>query len=354
MADLVVDLADRRPIWAQPDWFAEELRRAAPADWRIRVMEVATEGTGDGSTRVAPQVLEAVADARVYLGYGIAEEVLEAGPELAWVHTGSAGVGSSITPTMRARRPLFTNSAGIHGPPMAEAVVGMLLHFTRGFDLAATMKRGGAWDTSAFYAADAPIVEVGDLTVGIVGWGGVGREVSRRLSGLGPRVLGLKRSPPGDAGPDATSVTAPDGTEVVWGDDGFARVLAESDVVVVTLPDTPHTRRLFDAAAFAAMKPGALFINVARGKLVVESALVAALEEGRLRGAGLDVFATEPLPGSSPLWHMENVLLTPHVSPVTPRFWRRQADLVLHNLRCFVEGRPRSAWRNLVDLEAGY
>lgn len=354
MADLVVDLTDRRPIWAQPDWFAEELRAAVPHGWEVEVTEVPTEGTGDGSTRVAPEVLEAVADARVYLGYGIAEEVLEAGPGLEWVHTGSAGVGSSITPVMRDRHPFFTNSAGIHGRPMAEAVVGMILHFTRGFDFATTMKRRGSWDTSRFYAADAPLVELGELTVGVVGWGGIGREVSRRLSGFGTRILGLKRTRPAGAGPDATSIVADDGTEVVWSDAGFRRLLDESDVVVVTLPDTAETRGLFDEAAFAAMKAGALFVNVARGKLVVESALVEALERGHLRGAGLDVFAREPLPDESPLWQMPNVLVTPHVSPVTTRFWRRQADLVLHNLRCYLEGRPPAEWRNLVDLDAGY
>jgi phosphoglycerate dehydrogenase-like enzyme len=119
------------------------------------------------------------------------------------------------------------------------------------------------------------------------------------------------------------------------------------------VPDTLATRGMFDRDAFARMKEGAVFVNVSRGRIADEAALVEALGSGRLRGAGLDVFATEPLPADHALWTLDNVLLTPHVSPVTDRFWRREADLVLHNLRCLLEGRP-GEMRNVVDREAGY
>lgn len=344
MPHVVIDLNDQRPIWAQPPWFAREVRDALPHDWTLAVLETPSEGTGDGSTRVHPAVLEAVADARVYMGFGIAEEVLQAAPHLRWVHTGSAGVGSSLTPEMRRRELVFTNSAGIHGPPMAEAVLGMLLHFFRGFDFAQANKARRSWDTDPFYAADAPLREVAGSTVGILGLGGIGMEVARRCACLGARVLGLKRTPGGET---------PPGIEAVHGEAGFQTLLAESDAVVVTVPDTPATRGMMDAAAFARMKPGAVFINVARGKIAHEEALLDALRSGHLRGAGLDVFPREPLPPDSPFWELENVLVTPHVSPVTPGFWRREADLVLHNLRCLLEDRP-GEMRNMVDREAGY
>jgi phosphoglycerate dehydrogenase-like enzyme len=344
MAHVVIDLNDQRPVWRQPPWFAQEIRAALPSDWELAVLDTPSEGTGDGSTRVHPAVLEAVADARVYMGFGIAEEVLLAGPELGWVHSGSAGVTSSLTPEMLRRRGLiFTNTAGVHGPPMAEAVLGMILYFFRGFDFAVRSQRQARWDTDPFYAAHAPLRELSESTVGIIGLGGVGAEVAGRCHALGARTLGLRRT--GDAGPD--------GVEVLRGDDGFRRILAESDAVVITTPDTPETRGLMDAHALAGMKEGAILVNVARGSVVDEEALVAALRNGGLRGAGLDVFANEPLPEDSPLWAMPNVLITPHVSPVTRHFWRREADVILHNLRCFLEGRT-GKMRNVVDREAGY
>lgn len=346
MADLVLDMNDQRPIWARPDWFADELRAALPPSWTLEVLDTPTEGTGDGTARAHPAVLEAVREARIYMGFGIAGEVLSAGAKIAWVHTGSAGVGSSLTPELRRRSPIFTNSAGIHGPAMAEAVLGMILHFTRGFDFAVRSQAEARWNTEPFYAADAPLIELSTATVGIVGYGGIGREVSQRVRAMGARVLGLRRSA-------STGAEGDEGVEVVHGAPGLDRLLAESDIVVVTAPDTPETRHLLDAAAFDRMKSGAILINVARGRIVDEEALIAALRGGRLRGAGLDVFAQEPLPGESPLWAMERVLVTPHVSPVTRGFWRREADLVLHNLRCFLDDRV-GEMRNRVDLEAGY
>lgn len=343
MAHVVLDMNDQRPVWARPDWFADEVRAALPDGWTLAVLDTPTEGTGDGTTRAHPAVLDAVADARIYMGFGIAEEVLQAGPGIEWVHTGSAGVGSSLTPTLRERAPVFTNSAGIHGPPMAEAVLGMILHFTRGFDFAVRNQADGRWDTDPFYAADAPLRELSSMTVGVLGLGGIGTEVATRLRCLGAHVVGLKRTPG----------RGPDGVEVLVGEAGLARLLEVSDAIVVTAPDTPATRGLLDADALARMKEGAILINVARGRIVDEAALVDALRSGRLRGAGLDVFAREPLSPDSPLWSMDRVLVTPHVSPVTDGFWRREADLVLHNLGCYLDGRPE-AMRNVVDFDAGY
>lgn len=348
MPHIVVDMNDQRPIWARPDSVEARIRAALPDGLSAVFLDTPVEGTGDGSTAAHPAVLEAVADARVYMGFGIAEEVLKAGPGLEWVHTGSAGVGSSLTPEMRRRDIVLTNTAGIHGPPMAEAVIGMMLHFSRGFDLARRVH--GRWETAPFYAEDAPLVEIDGSTVGIVGYGGIGHEVGRRAASLGARVLGLTRSEP-DA---ARRAAAGEGVELVHGEAGFRRILAESRFVVVTAPDTEETRGMFDAAAFDAMRSDAVFINVARGAIADEAALLAALRTGRIRGAGLDVFSREPLPDDSPFWELGNVLITPHVSPVTRRFWDRQTDLILHNLECWLEDRPLDRWRNVVDKRAGY
>jgi len=274
------------------------------------------------------------------------------------VHSGSAGVGSSLTPAMRERDVVFTNSAGVHAPPMAETVLAMLLHFTRGLDIARAGQQERRWSNEEYYHAGAPLGELSASTIGIVGFGGIGREVARRVASLGARVLALRRSTPGPADAALRPVAGPgtleDRIEVLAGRGGFGRLLAESDAVVVAAPHTDRTRGMIDAAALARMRAGAVLVNVARGRLVDEDALVVALQEGRIRGAGLDVFLREPLPPDHPLWSLPNVLITPHVSAVTRGYWRRETDLILRNLERYVRGDPTSEWENVVDKVAGY
>lgn len=362
MADVVLDLLDRRPIWTIPDWAIAEIRAALPQGWTLHAATTPADGSGDGrGTGPSAEVLEAVRDARVYIGFGVPPEVLEAGADtLKWVHTGAAGVGSSLHPAMRASSVRFTNSAGIHGPPMAETVLAMLLHFFRGLDLAAEGQRQGRWNSAPFYRADTPVRELGGATVGIVGYGGIGSEVGTRVRALGARVIGLRRRPP--------TAPPPEGVEILHGlgdggsgnggpgngalgNDGLIALLERSDAVVVTAPETPETRGLLGRQALARLRPGAVLVNVSRGSLVDEAAMVEALQSGHLRGAGLDVFRTEPLPANSPLWSLPNVVITPHVSGVSRGFWRREVDLILDNLERWRRGEPL---RNEVDREAGY
>ena len=362
MPRIVLDMNDRRPVWAMPDWVPARIADALPEGWELQVMEELTDGSGDGAGRVSPAVREAVADAEVYLGYGIDAELLEAGSDLEWVHSGAAGVGSSLTPTMKASSVVFTNSAGIHAPPMAETVLAMVLHFGRGLDFALRNQARRVWSTDAYYVAGAPLRELSRMTVGLLGFGGIGREVARRVGSLGARVLGLKRTPPepgeADLAPVAGGGSLAERIELLHGEAGLDRLLAESDVLVLCAPETDETRGILNSDALARMKAGALVVNVGRGKLVEMDALVEALRDGRLRGAGLDVFPSEPLAADHPLWDLPNVVLTPHVSAVTHAFWERETELILHNLRCHLEGadphRPAGPWRNVVDKEAGY
>jgi phosphoglycerate dehydrogenase-like enzyme len=354
---VVLDMMDRRPMWAMPTWVPDELRRALPEGWELVVIGVVTDGAGDGATRVHPSVLEAVASAEAYLGYGIHEALLEAGRPLRWVHSGAAGVGKSLTPRMLSSPVVFTNSAGVHAAPIAETVLAMILHFGRGLDLATEGKQRGEWWQAPFYAENAPLRELSASTVGIVGYGGIGREVARRVASLGARVIGLARRrglEPAELVPVQGGGSLGDRVGVVYGEDGLDRLLAESDVVVVTAPETEETRGLVGARELARMRAGALLVNVARGRIVDEEALVRALSEGKLRGAGLDVFAAEPLPAESPLWKLPNVVLTPHVSGVTRGFWRRETDLIVRNLRRFLGDAPVETWENVVDKRAGY
>mgnify|MGYP003334394782 FL=1 len=351
-------MTDRRPIWAMPEWVPARIRDALPASWALDVVQEETDGSGDGAARVSDHVLNLVSDAEVYFGYGIPAELLEAGTELRWVHSGAAGVGSSLTPTMLESPVVFTNSAGVHAPPMAETVLAMLLHFTRGLDLASDSQRRSEWSTDPFYVAGAPLLELSAMTVGIVGFGGIGREVARRVASLGARVIAVKRSParPGEANLEPVSGGGVLGSriEMVWGEAGLDAVYRECDAIVVAAPDTPETRGMIDADAFNRMKPGAIVVNVARGRLVDEQAMIEALTEGRIRGAGLDVFTTEPLPAESPLWPLPNVIITPHVSAVTRGFWARETELIVRNLERYLLDRPVEEWENVVDKKAGY
>ncbi len=373
MADLVLDLNDRRPIWALPPWAVERLRARLPPGWTLHAVSTPADGSGDGAGGgPSAEVLEAVTGARVYVGYGIPPQVLEAGRgTLRWVHTGTAGVGGSLHPTMRAAGIPFTNSAGVHGPPIAETVVGMVLHFLRGFHLALGARHGalpgeeapaGPWDPSPFFAAGSPVREVSSARVGILGMGGIGEEVAWRLGALGAEVVGLRRSSGGGEGTGRPRwrASAPRGVpdaqrEALLGSVRRVRTLPELleglDVLVVTAPETAETRGIVNAEALARLPRGALLVNVSRGSLVVEDALVAALRSGQLGGAGLDVFATEPLPAESPLWHLPNVLVTPHVSGVSQGFWERQVALVAENLDRLLAGRPLL---NEVELDRGY
>lgn len=341
MPRLVLDLRDRRPIWALPDWAVEEVRAALPAGWELAVVDAHADGSGDGGGPSA-EAVEAVRGAEVYVGYGLARELFRAGEgTLRWAHSGSAGVGGALYPEMVRSDIVLTNSAGIHAEPIADTVLAMVLHFARGLDFAVRAQAERRWCKECFESADAPVREADELTVGILGLGGIGRAVARRSAALGMRVLAARRR----------ESPAPAGVELLHGEGALDRLLERSDVLVVTVPETAATRGMIGRRELALLPRGAVVVNVARGRVLDEEALVDALRRGRLRGAGLDVFVREPLPPDSPLWGLPNVLVTPHVSGTSHRFWRREADLIVDNLRRYVAGEPL---RNVVDKAQGY
>lgn len=342
MTSLVIDLADARPIFALPAGLVAAIQEAAP-DWEVVVVETAADGTGDGGEWAAPAALAAVrAGAEVYMGFGIPSEILSEAPSLRWVHSGAAGVRGSLTPEMRASDVVFTNSAGIHGPPVAETVLAYLLHFARGLDHAVASQQERRWGKDVFDGAHAPVRELSRSTVGVVGLGGIGREVAWRAAALGARVVGTRRRP---------EPVGVDGVDVLTGIDGFHRLLEISDYVVLTLPETAETVGLMDRAAFDRMRRGAVLVNVSRGGLVDTGALVSSLSAGRIRGAALDVFSREPLPDGDPLWSTPGLLITPHTSAYTHAFWEREKSLILDNVRRYRGG---ERLRNVVDKDAGY
>lgn len=340
---LVVDLASTSRNWALKPDGEETIRRAAPPGWRTYFVRAATVSDGDGSPTPSPEAQGAIADAEAYFGFGISRPLFVAGTRLRWVHSATAGMGGLLFPEMVASSALLTNSAGVHGPPIAESVLAGVMHFLRGIDVAVDQQRQGLWRKSFFVAGDSPLREVADCRVLVIGAGGIGAEVATRFQALGAACVGIRRRP--ERG-------IPAGFARVSGPEALDAELPEADVVVVAAPMTRQTSGLLDARRLDLLPRHAIVVNVARGALVDEAALAERLASGRLRGAVLDVFSHEPLAPTSPLWRMRSALLTPHVSAVSPlRFWPRQLSLFVENWTRYHRG---ETLRNLVDKEAGY
>jgi phosphoglycerate dehydrogenase-like enzyme len=340
---LVVDLAARSRNWALTPEGERTIMASAPKGWSVHVVRALTSSDGDGPPQPSTESMEAVREAEVYFGFGIPRPLFLESRRLRWVHSAAAGVGTALYPEMVASDVVLTNSAGVHAIPIAEYVLAGVLHFFRGLDVASEQQRESRWDKAFFVAEDSPVREVGGARILVVGAGGIGGQVGLRFAALGATCVGVRRHP--ERG-------APPGFERVVGPDALDAELPDADVVVLTAPLTSESSGLFTAERLKRLKNGSILVNVARGALVDENALVEELRSGRLRGAVLDVFRTEPLASDSPLWQLRSVLLTPHTSPVSPgRFWPRALELFRDNWRRYDRGEPL---RNLVDKQAGY
>ncbi|HJU65488.1 MAG TPA: D-2-hydroxyacid dehydrogenase [Gemmatimonadaceae bacterium] len=340
---LVLDLRATAWTWALRPEHVEKVREGAPSGWEVRAVSALTSSDGDGGAPPSAESLEAIRDAEVYVGYGITPALFSAAPRLRWVHSGAAGVASLLFPEMRSSDVVVTNSAGIHAIPIAEHVVAGLLYLLRCLDLAREQQRTATWARDAFVSEGTRVRELGRCKALVIGAGGIGSEVARTLSAFGTRVTGVRRRP---------ELGVPSGFSAVVGPSEWRPLLADTDLLIITAPATPDTRRMITAAELDELPRHAIVANVARGSLLDEEALAERLEQTRLRGAVLDVFEKEPLPPTSRLWKLSSVVLTPHVSPVTPDgFWPRQLELLLDNWHRYAAGMPM---RNVVDKSAGY
>ncbi|HUS16186.1 MAG TPA: D-2-hydroxyacid dehydrogenase [Chloroflexia bacterium] len=298
-----------------------------------------------GATRPAPgwrrlsdaELAPLLARAEVLFTFRFPVEWLAAAPAIRWVQLTSAGVDHMIEAGLFRARPdvAVTTASGIHAVPISEHVIAGILAFARGFVGAMHAQREARWDR---YAPD----EAAGKTLGIIGYGPIGRRTARLAAALDMHVQVLRNTPQPAPEPPVERFYRPD---------ELHELLAASDYVLLAAPNTPATHHLIDAAALAAMRPGAVLINIARGGLVDEPALIAALQGGQIKGAALDVFAQEPLPADSPLWGMPNVLITPHLAGANPHYNRRATELFCENLRRYLAGAPL---QNLVDPARGY
>ncbi|HEU4585477.1 MAG TPA: D-2-hydroxyacid dehydrogenase [Gemmatimonadaceae bacterium] len=340
---LVVDLSARASAWALTADGAERLRESAPPGWDLLFVGAPTSSDGDGGAAPSDEARAAVSEAEAYFGYGMARTLFMSAPGLRWIHSASAGVGGLLFTEVRDSEVIVTNSAGVHAVPMAEYMLGGILYLLKSFDVAVEHQRSGIWDKSAFTGSGSTMRELRDCRVLIVGAGGIGSALATRLTMLGARCTGVRRHP--ERG-------VPAGFERVVGPDEWHDLLPATDVLVIAAPATSETKRMVTGEVLDRLPHAAILVNVARGSLVDEGALVERLRSGRVRGAVLDVFEEEPLPASSPLWGLPSVLLTPHVSAVSPHgFWERELSLFVDNWHRYVDGREM---KNVVDKEAGY
>ncbi|MFL5617058.1 MAG: D-2-hydroxyacid dehydrogenase [Gemmatimonadaceae bacterium] len=340
---LVVDLAATSRNWALTAAGEARLRVEAPQGWEVAAVRAPTSSDGDGPQGASREAVELIGEAEAYFGFGFTADLLAAARRLRWVHSAAAGVGNVLRSGIADTDILLTNAAGIHSIPMAEFIIGGLLHFMRGLDVAIDQQRRGEWSKAFFVADESPLRELGDTQVLIIGTGGIGQATATRLSALGATCVGVRRRPELGVPPGFASVVGPAALDAELG---------RAQVLVLAAPLTAGTTRLMTRERLERLPAGAIVVNVARGALLDEEAVADLLESGRLRGAVLDVFNEEPLSPQSRLWDLRSALVVPHVSPVSPgRFWPRSLDLFLDNWHRYANGQPL---RNLVDKHAGY
>jgi phosphoglycerate dehydrogenase-like enzyme len=316
----------------------DRIRDAAPG---ARLVTLSVEGLADGPLEDVEVLL------RGWLSADAFDRLLARAPNLSWVHSATTGVERALTPAARERGIVITNARGVFSRPIAEYVLMMILAVSRRLPQLLELQRERTWQ---------PLegAELRDVTVGIVGLGSIGQAVGALATAFGCRVIATRRR--SDAGAAAATADADEAVgqiklDRVLGPEGLPVLLGESDFVVLAAPLTPETEGMIDADALAAMKPGSWLINVARGRLIDERALLRALHDGPLGGAVLDTFADEPLPSASPFYDLPNVIVTPHTSWSSGRVLDRSVELFCDNLRRYARGEELL---NVVDPAAGY
>lgn len=263
-------------------------------------------------------------------------DAIRAAKKLRWVQIFSAGAEYCVFPEMVNSDIALTNAKIVQGPEIADHAMALLLALTRNLNVALSEKASRSWDREKYNP-----IELRGKTALIIGLGGIGTQVAERAHGFGMRVLAV----------DPKDIPLRNSVERVEKPDRLLQLLPQADVLFMCAPHTARTERMMSTREFGAMKTGSFFINVSRGKTVDTEALVEALKEGRLAGAGLDVTDPEPLPAQHPLWAMPNVVITPHIAGQSDQIEGRIKELMRENVERFLKGLPL---RNLVDKSAGY
>lgn len=325
---LVICVWHRFTLWNPPPEMAARIRERWP---EMRVVHLPNY---DGLESELP-------DTDIFVGFSLRSEQFPHALKLRWLHSTAAGVGQLMYPELRASGIEVTNASGVHMVPMAEHILGMLVAMARRFPDCFLYQQRARWAQQELWDSPVRPRELHGQVLLLIGFGAIGRAVAKAVRPLGMRVWAVTRSGQGDT----------ELAERILPASKLHEGLREADFVILAAPETPETRKMIGAPELACMKPSAYFMNVARGTLVDEPALIAALERRAIAGAALDVALQEPLPPESPLWKLDNAFITPHMSAVSEHLWTRQTDLLLTNLERWFTGRELL---NRVDLKRGY
>ncbi len=328
------------PGWQKPKRIVVLLPagQSASSEQALQALQQVSDGVELVAVTERDQLVAALEDADALLGF-CEPELLQAGKRLRWIQSYSAGVDRCVAAAEQQQDLVLTNMQRVHGPAIAEHVLAMLLSIARDLPRYQQLQSEATWGRTQSGGRQA--VEIQGKTMLIVGLGGIGTEIAKRAHALGMRIIATRNS----------SREGPDYVDQVGLAAELPQLLKQADVVVNATPLTPATTGMFDAAIFKAMRPSAYFINIGRGASVVAHDLIQALKRGDIAAAALDVTDPEPLPKNSELWHLPNVLITPHISARSDQSMRRVWVLVRENLRRYVRGEPLL---NRVDIKRGY
>lgn len=326
---LVIVIYHRLDLWNAPAWFGEKLRH------EFSGIEVVQRNSYEG-------IETELRDAEVMFTLSLWAEQFAAAPNLRWIHAPTAAVHQFMFPELIGSNVMLTNSTEVHGPVVAEHVMALIFALAKKIPQAAVLQQKKVWGQETIWNYGHHPKEIAGAVLGLIGVGSIGRRVANMASGLGMRVIAVR---------EHVEKGRPEGVETVFPPSQIDQLLLESDYVVLAAPLLPATTRLMNASRLSKMKADGFLINVGRGPQVDELALAEALRSRRLAGAALDVFEHEPLPSGSPLWDVDNLLITPHTAGLTEKLWDRHYELFCENLQRYLARQPL---RYVVDKHRGY
>jgi len=319
---------DEFPMWTLPDWAVEELQRKFPD---VEVVKLTSN----------ERVLQEISDSDILFAWSVRPEHVEAARKLKWIHTGMAGLSSILIPEVVNSDIIVSNSKGVHAITIAEHTLALMLQFSRRLVPCVERQREALWRRRQIWEAPLSFDELYGKTACVLGLGAIGSEIAKRAFAFGMRVIGIRRR----------IEDKPAWVETIYPPNMLDEILPKVDYLIIATPATEETTRMIGRRQFDRMKRSAFVVNIARGEIIDQPALMEALNGDRIAGAGLDVFVPDPLPDGHPLFSTRNLVLTPHVSGISPMLWPRIMELWVENIQRFLAGRPLI---NQVDKKRGY
>jgi phosphoglycerate dehydrogenase-like enzyme len=326
---LLIVVHHRFDLWNVPAWFLEKLQVDFPQ------IQIVHRGSYDG-------IEDDLQNAEIIFSFSIRPEQFNLAHKLRWIHAPTAAVHQLLFPERVKSDGILTNAHEVHGPVVAEHVIALIFALAKKIPQAARLQQKHTWGQDVIWNDDPRPREVAGARLGLIGLGSIGRNVARMAAALGMRVIAVR---------EHLEKKNPEGVVAVYGPTQIEDLLSDAHFVVMAAPLTQATRGLMNADRLATMRPDAYLINVGRGAQVDEMALAEALRHRRIAGAALDVFGQEPLPAESPLWDLDNLLITPHTAGLTEKLWQRHYALFSENLRRYLAREPLLF---IVDKQKGY